>query len=62
MYHLIESINSEIIDSFLSADEAIDEYYRLADPDSLDPYYGGLVKNGGYLRIEDTQGNGIFNC
>ena len=62
MYRIIESIHGVAIEEYECKDDAIEAYNELVDPNTFDPYYDNLVEAGGYLRIEDEDGNGILNC
>jgi hypothetical protein len=61
-YNIIEMTSehgANELDSFDTEAECVDMFKALRDPGSLDCYFADLVEMGGYLRMEDSDGNEV---
>jgi len=61
-YKIIEQTNdngANAIEEYDTKDECIARFEELTSHNSFDPYYQDLVSCGGYLRMEDDNGNEI---
>ena len=64
-YNIIahDKVNNQCLSAILEGsdteDECIKRFKELIDPDNQNPYYFDLRMRGGYLRLEDSNGNEI---